>query len=425
MVYMVFARVDGFSNILSSVCCARTPYFSLFSSRKGQRDAGSAANLIAMLGLFLILYILFVPPAERDLLLSGGTQPPGETPSDGALISYLINTQPGKLHYFFESDFEHPIPPFTLRESKYSNILYRDNSFVLRRSWFSNTGHEIKFSLPSVRDATGVKLTFDVTGNPKGNLMISLNGRLFFNRELSSGMVNPIDLPLEYLSSENVLEFLLSPADIVFWRPNNYQIADFVLAGDFIDPTNLENSHRFFLNDLEKNNLGEARLLFSPSCNRHEVGKLSVLINGQTIYSAIPNCNNLNNIHFLPNILQDENIITFVSTEGEYLISLGNIRTRITDKEQPTFYFEIPSSTYEKLRTQRQYIELELSLQDDEKFKEAYILVNSVKFFLNTRTNSHTRRIPFEVLEQGTNSIQIQPLNSFEVIRLRVGLYDN
>ena len=398
---------------------------SLSSKKRAQRDAASAANLVALLGLFLILYILFVPPAERDLLLSGRTETPGDTPSDGALVSYLVNTQPGRLNYIFKSEFDHQIPSFTLRESKYSNILAEENSFVLHRSWFSNQAHSIQFSVPSVRQATSLKLTFNVNAQPKGNLIISLNGNVFFNRELNGGMVNPITIPIDLLSSENTLEFMLSPADLVFWRANNYQITDLLLAGDFLETSTLENSHRFFLSDVEKGNIGEARLLFSPSCNRNTVGRLSIFLNGQSIYSSIPDCNSLTNVFFNPNILEDENIITFSSAEGEYLISLANVKTRITDQEYPTYYFELPESTYEKLRSGRQYLEIEMSLQDDERFKEAYILVNSVKFFLNTRTNEFSRKIPHEVLEKGTNSIQIQPLNSFEVIRLRVGLYDN
>ena len=419
---MIFARVDGFFSTLSN------PYslFSVTRAKKGQRDAGSAANLIALLGLFLILYILFVPPAERDLLLSGGTSttPDGDSPS-GALVSNLINTQPGRLHHFFANEFEHPVPSFMLRESKYSNILVDKNSFVIRRSWFSNTPHTIEFSVPSVRDVTGLKLTFNVADSPKGNLIISINDHIFFNREVNRGMVNPIEIPIDRISSNNVLQFQLSPADAAFWSPNHYSITDLILAGDFIDPTTLENSHRFYLSDIEKGNLGESRLLFSPSCNRNTIGRLTIFINGQTIYSSIPDCNSLNNVHFSPSILQDENTITFSSAQGDYLISLANVKTKITDQDYPTYYFEITDSTYDKLRTGRQYVELELSLQDDERFKEAYILVNSVKFFLNTRTNSYTRRIPFEVFERGTNSVQIQPLNSFEVIRLRVGLFDN
>ncbi|MFW6231311.1 MAG: hypothetical protein ACOC32_04805 [Nanoarchaeota archaeon] len=400
-------------------------HHSRLRSRRAQRDAGSAANLVALLGVFIILYVLFVPPADRDELLNGGGTDGDDDDDDFDLVSYLINTQPGELHYFYDDDFEHPLPSFYLRESQYSEVLAEENPFSLRRSWFSDARKAIRFDVPSVRQASSLKMSFTVDNEPKGNLIILFNGEEIFNKRLDSGQITPITLPKEMLADSNALDFLLSPPDLAFWEANNYEISGLTVTGDFVDLTTLENSQKFFLEEIEKGNIGEARVLFSPNCNKNTVGKLTIMLNDESIYSAIPDCNALNTVYFDPAILVDsENVIRFSSAQGEYTMSLVNVKTQITDEEYPTYRFELTESTYDKLRSGDQYINVTLEMQDDEQFKEAYLLVNTVKFFIETNDNVYWRKIPDEVLEEGTNTVEIRPLNSFEAIRLKVGLYD-
>jgi hypothetical protein len=411
MIYMNPGFRDDLSSIFSHRGSSR--------SKRAQVDASGAATLIAYVALFVVLYILFVPPETRKELLEEG-----DVTLSGDLISYLVDTQPGKLQYFFDDEFDHFISTFMLRETSFSNVLVEENPFTLQRSWFSDKRKSISFTVPSVRDTTKLLLTFSVDAQPKGNLIILLNGDEVFNKALTQGDVNPITLPLNLVSSSNKLEFVLSPPDLAFWKSNRYEISGARLVGDFVDASTSQNVQKFYLEEIEEDNLGESRLIFSPSCNQNSVGKLTVNLNGANIYSSIPDCDSLNTVHFLPDILQKENLLAFSSSEGEYMMSLINVKTKITDKDYPTYYFEVTDSTFDNLLDETQYVNLSVHMQDDENFKEAYVLVNSVKFFLDTRENVYSKVIPAEVLQIGTNTVQIQPLNSFEVIRLKVGLYD-
>jgi hypothetical protein len=396
-------------------------------NKKAQPTANGAANLISLITLVIVLYILFVPPDVRENLLGDGTTTEdSDTLVSNKLITWLIDKQPGKLAYLSRNSYEHNIPFFTLRESKFSNVLAEENPFQVKRSWFSNKNKEITFSIPSVKDTQSVKLAFSVN-NPKGNLIISLNGYEFFNQEITNGAVNPIELPLGFLSNTNILEFKSSPTDLAFWKANSYDVNSLLMTGDFTDSSALDNSFRFYLeNDEKVGEITKAWLLFSPQCNRNTVGKLSMSINGQSIYSAIPDCNSKNTVYFNPEILRDdENSISFSSAKGEYAMDLVYINTKIAEADYPSYYFELPASTYDKVESGDYYLNVSVLMPDDENFKEAYVLVNSVKLgYIDTRSNEFFRSIPKEVLQEGTNVVAIEPLNSFEMVSFKVGLYD-
>ena len=404
-----------------------TEIFSRKPSKKGQKDAASAANLIALLGLFMILYILFVPPAERDALLDGTRTDTDSSSSDNgvAYIRTLLSEQPGDLVRLPQQDFEYAIPSFTLRESTYSKVLVEENPFIVRRSWFSDDSKQIEFSVPSVRDTIRLLLTFSVDSNPKGDLEIILNGNRIYHASPGEGPIVPLEIPVEHLRDRNVLTLSSSLPGMRFWDSTNFRIRGLSIAGDFYEPEDLENYNNFFMTENEVNNLESSRLTFSPSCTRETVGRLSININGQSIFSAIPDCNTLNRINFDSKILQEDNIISFVSSGGDYTISLARITARLDEVEFPRYNFELSEREYNEINSNRNYIRVKIDLQDDERFKEAYVLVNSVKYFLNTRSNSFETKVEPSVLRQGRNVIELQPLNTFTALNLKVDLLEN
>ncbi|MFP4190288.1 MAG: hypothetical protein ACLFSL_04605 [Candidatus Woesearchaeota archaeon] len=402
--------------------CART---SFFSSKRSQKDASSASNLIALLGLLMILYILFVPPAEREELLEGDQSSSGSDDSqDGRLETVLLEENPGKLVRSPEEDFEYSLPSFTLKESTYSSVLAEENPFIVDRSWFSDSSEKIEFTMPSVKDAVKVLLTFDVGPEPEGDLKISLNGDEIFMASLDEGPIDPITLPEEQLRGNNTLTLTSSLPGFSFWSSTTYRIRGLSIAGKFYEPEDLESSHKFFLDDEVLDNIDSTRLTFSPTCNKETVGQLSINMNGQSIFSSIPDCNTLNRVNFNPELLEKENTISFISAEGDYTISLGEITASLGDVDNPRYSFHLSEEDHESLKSGDRAMKLSLELQDDESFKEAYVLVNSVKYFLNTRENGFSRTIRHEVLREGRNTVEIQPLNDFEAIGLEAAIYN-
>ena len=372
----------------------------------------------------MIMYILFVPPAEREELLEG--RPSVEDPDDphpDRLVRTLIDEEPGKLVRSPTEDFEYSLPSFTLRESTYSSVLLDENPFIVRRSWFADSSRHFEFSLPSVSDTVRVLLTFEVGHAPEGDLEILLNGQEVFQGMLGEGPIKPLELPLGYLRDSNTLTLRSSLPGFRFWSSNAYRISGLTLAGDFYNPDDLESSHTFFIEDKDVENLDSARMTFSASCDRETVGKLSITMNGQSIFSSIPDCNTLNRVNFNPDMLERENTVNFVSTGGDYTISLGKIMARLGDIENPRYNFELSRDDYRDLEAGRKQLRVYLDLQDDERFKQAYVLVNSVRYFLDTRDNRFEETIRHEVLREGRNSVEIMPLNDFDAIGMKVNLY--
>lgn len=418
--------IEGSKNVFFERNSVSTRSNSIFS-RKAQSTASGAANLISLLALIIVLYILFVPPDVREELLDGSSSSDSDDgiTISGNLISYLVDKQPGELEVTPQYYFDHNIPYFNLKENKYSNALVEENPFQIKRSWFSNKNKIVNFAIPSIRETQNLMMSFSVA-NPKGNLIIKLNGNEIFNQELSDNLISPIELPIDFIGEENTLEFVASPPDLAFWRSNRYDISSLYVTGDFVDKSSLDNSHKFFLEKPEFENIEKSWLIFAPLCDVNNVGKLSIHINGQSIYSAIPDCSDGNVVYFNPNVFKEyENVISFASAEGEYAIDLANVRTRLDEIEYPKYYFELSDSTYDEIKDGDQYINVSMMMPDDDEFKEAYILVNSVKLgFIDTRENSYSKVIPRQVLQEGTNTIAIEPLNTFDVISFHVGLYD-
>ncbi len=394
----------------------------IFSTR-AQKDASSAANLIALLGLFMIMYILFVPPAEREALLDDPPVEDPDTPHVGRLVKTLIDEEPGELVRSPAEDFEYSLPSFTLRESTYSEVLLSENPFVVRRSWFSDSAKELEFSVPSVKDTVRLLLTFEVGSRPRGDLEILLNGYRIYHGLPDEGPMDPIEIPRDKLRDKNRLTLRSSLPGLMFWSATEFRIRGLKLAGDFYDPADLESSHTFFISEQELDVLESARMTFSPSCDRDKVGRLSINVNGQSIFSSIPDCNTLNRVSFNPDILEEENEIAFISTGGDYTISLGKVTGRLGEMEAPRYAFELSESEYRSLMSRSKSLKVSMGLQDDDRFKEAYVLVNSVRYFLNTRDGSFEQVVDPEVLRKGRNVIEIKPLNSFEAVSLKAGLY--
>ncbi len=397
---------------------------SLFSSRnsfkRSQSDASSAANLIALLGIFIVIYILAVPPAERDALLGDD---PVHDDENGEDVDSLLDERPGLLEYVPDDEKEHSIPSFTLRESSYSTTLMEANPFSIRRSWFSHNRREFDFSISSVDELTRAIMSFDVDDEIKGELIITLNGHEIYSGKRRSGLQSALEIPVEYLSSENTLEFSLSAPDLRFWEANRYGINALRIAGDFTDRSDLEDTHNFLLSEDEYGNIERSRLRFTPDCNRDSVGRLTILMNSETIYSSIPDCNTLNRVDFNPDVLQKENEIAFISSEGEYRISQINVQNFLSDVEHPRYSFEISDSDYDAIQSGARRLKVSLELEDDERFKEANVLVNSVNFFMNTRENNFEKEIPKEVVRRGRNTIKVDPMNTFELVRLKADIY--
>lgn len=393
-------------------------------NKKGQASptsAGGAATLIVILGLIFVLYILFLPPEVREELLNPENESDDYTYSD-EVKSLLLNKAPGKIDHVSLKTYEHNIPSFNLMKTTNSRIFAQENPFLVKRTWFSSKEKEIFFEVANLRETSEVKMSFNAPER-KGRLSIMLNGAEIYNKELTNTMVEPITLG-ENIMQNNRLIFSVSSPDWRFWDSNYYSIENLIVAGDVSDSSNLEGVHTFFVEEQEKRNIDEARLIFTPVCQETTVGKLIIDLNGENIYSSIPDCGSPVRIDFSPSLLMpEENYINFKSGFGQYLLDTINVKTEVSESYYPTYYFDLSGSQMENIDDKDDQINITVEMLDDDEFKEAYVLINSKRAYIDTRDESWTKDIR-NFVKEGTNTVQIKPMKSLEIIRLRIEIFD-
>jgi hypothetical protein len=322
---------------------------SLFSpQRKGQAmtntGAGGAAFLVLIVTLIIIFYILFLPPEDRDALLNDGYVP-GTPDSNSGGYTHLLGSTPlqeqvGKIDYVSQSSIEHPLSSFTIYTKTDANLIQQVSSLYVKNSAFDKQGKEVSFTID--RYATeNVFLSFNVY-RPAGTLRIYLNGLQLFEGELAPGSPTPIALPANYLKQENVLYFTVSSPGFAFWRVNHYELQNLRIVGDITDDSQSMNMQKVYLVSKEYETMETAVLEFFPDCSNQQVGKMSLFVNRELLFTGIPDCGLKNRVSLGKETLRSgENTVEFVSDKGSYIIDQVQLTVDLDEPEYPIYYFTL------------------------------------------------------------------------------------
>ena len=102
-------------------------------------SGGSAATLIGIITILLIFYILFLPPAEREGLLSDAN-----ITETGEVIQkeILLKAPIGKIDFVGENEFDHYLPNIYLHESRAADILANINQFKIKKTIYKTDRKE-------------------------------------------------------------------------------------------------------------------------------------------------------------------------------------------------------------------------------------------------------------------------------------------
>jgi len=398
----------------------------LRSSRKAQ-DGTKAATLVAIIAGLIILYILFIPPSQREEILNITN----ESAADGSNVTIapsqtLLLVHPGLLEYVSATEYEKSIPPLTLLVSTEATTLKTAEAISIKNSWFSNKFYNLTFSVGDLQNTRNVLFSFNVEDS-KGELIIELNGQTIYQKEPQEHNVALI-LPSDALSSKNSLMIKSASTGFAFWRTNSHRLSGLKIIADVTDISKRKSQSSFVLSSAESSNLETARLRFYVDCaSKQELGKLSVAINNQEVYSQIPICGEIVSQQISTNILTGgENTIVF-STEFEKptmaYYQIDNILIRLSLKEPLplTYYFDLNSTNFNAVTAGTRNLIVEMLFTDSSTRKKADVYINGIKTGLETRERNYTRVIS-SFAKQGNNAIKIEPLSTFEIVDLIVKL---
>lgn len=389
---------------------------------KRAQNGTNAAILIAVLSAFIIIYIMFLPASQREDLLEGDGSSIGSSVSQNKIV--LLKESVGRLDPGAKVR-DKTLPNVNIFESTNAKVLEEFSPITIRNGWFVKKSRTASFTLQEPENIDNVFLSFSAPIR-KGILSIFLNNGLIFEFRVSGIDAGPIKIKKSLLKKENELVFMVSSVGAKFWDTNEYSLADIRLIGDITDISKQASQNAFSITDKEIENIEKAELRFIPYCSSTvEAGNLDARINGESVFSAVPVCNDRYVVDIpLAALREGSNKLLFRAQKGSF--SIEQIKLSFTQKEVPesVFFFEVNETTFRKIgdgRNQSHNAFLELEFVDDSEVKRADINLND-RFIRIDQDKKGFRKQVTSLIEEGNNFIKIIPRNIVEIVEVKIQL---
>lgn len=387
----------------------------VFQVKKGQASGAGAAILVMLIAVLIVVYILAIPPSQREELLEGE----GAGTVSGIENDTLLLATPGRMDYMAQKEIEHPISSVSLYSTTDAQVVKSVSSLYAKNAWFDKKEANVTFSLEDIENTGNVLLSFNVK-DPSGSLIIELNGDEVFNSEITRINVDPIKLPEDKLKEHNTLVFKVSGVGFKFWGVNEYNLEKIKITADITDITTREAKQVFLVTSTEKENAEKSTLRFYSDCKPTETGILNVFLNGHNIFSAAPDCGVMRTIEISPtSLVAGKNELHFKTSRGAYVIDSIVLKTDLKEMTYPTYYFDVDKETYGSIQSGLLNVGLAMEFPDDIEQKKADIFINGHAQDLYTTDRIFKLTLsPF--INLGNNVIEIKPKTTLEVVNLKV-----
>jgi len=395
---------------------------------KRAQSAAGAAVLVVIIAVLLIMFIAVMPPKERAELL-GETSANGSTTGtsssegieDAVPEKILLTTTPGRIDYLAQNEMEHPLPVINVYTRTDAQVLGEKKTVYAKKSSFSEEKSTLKFEIPDLTHSQNFLLNFAVL-EVKGRLVMMLNGEEIFNAEIETTSL-PLTLPKNLLQEENELVFSAVSPGLAFWATNVVSLENVKVVADVTDVGAQSAKNIFLVSEMEKRNLEKVILKFQPTCNYGEVGRLMVYVNGEEIYSGIPDCDlAMVPIEFSPNLVYEgENELVFRTEKGTFLLSHVMVQSKLKEVDFPTYYFELSYEQYTAVKDEDRRVRLEMDFVDVVTAKYGDIVFNGHLYPFDTKEVTYTVDLSEDIV-RGNNALKIKPKKSIEIRELRVDL---
>ena len=382
--------------------------------KKSQTSAGGIAVLIFLIALFMVLYLLFVPPEERARLLGENktNDVNQDTNIQGVKTNILLTQTPGLLKPFEEDTSKHEIDSIQLYLRNEPLIDDLATSLTISKTIFKEETKELRFNIQDLTNLNKASLFFFV-GEAKGNLIINFNGIEIFNDKASG--LKTITLPEGYTKETNILLFKVSSPS--FFGKNTYTLKDIKVREEF-ELTNTKEERTFVLSASET---GNAELSFFAFCNQAPAGsRLRIFLNKEEIFNNVLGCvSSEKNVEIKEEDLkQGTNDLLFEIDKGDFLLNDINLKVELEEGGSRTYKFSITEKQMDDITASAKEVKVIMNFKDD-KNKRATINVNGNEFSLET-TDLEYERFITSLIREGNNFIRILPGNEFTVDLLEI-----
>ncbi|HLC56293.1 MAG TPA: hypothetical protein VJJ23_03600 [Candidatus Nanoarchaeia archaeon] len=390
--------------------------------KRGVDDVQGVVTFLVILALLIVLYVLLLPPAERESLLNQ-TDNEGTPGVNGNGVKTLLLESPGTVYPIENGVLKHDINPVNVYVKIEPEITTLANSLYISRGLFGGQNQNLVFNVNDLSNLNRLVLSFSVT-EPRGTLIIEINGNVIFNEKLVVAGSRVIELPISFVNNRNELKFYTNNPGILFWMKNQYSLSEIKLKEEF-KKVNSKETRTFTVTKSEKNNVERSTLRYFLYCNsaKDEDTILKIMLNENTIGTENVKCQSgERNTDFNPGLLNEgNNELGFTIDSGDYLINEIKIYNQLKTKMFATYFFSIDSDDYDKIKGDEKNVVLRVSLGPGNEVKKGTIFINQFTIHINTDENFYEKDISDLVLES-ENLIKIVPENEFDVNSLRIDL---
>ena len=392
-------------------------------NRRAQEEGKAVGVLLLIIALFVVLYMLFIPPEERADLLGEDTSDLTTTnvPSTSSETEILADA-PGIVSPNLNFGTTHNIPSVNLYVKTEPKITPLASSLIIKKALFSSTSPQLSFPFDLSADSEKVILKLD-THQGEGTLEIDINDNTIFTEEITTKSSRIIEIPRTFLKKNNRLTFTASGPGLAFWKTNQYVIKDIVLKEEF-SLVNSKEMRTITLKQKEYETLKDANLEYILYCNKEPkkgVTLMQLLINNKNVLSRqLPCISKKETIEIPLSLLQTQtNTVTLAIDDGDFSFHDIKLITESAEQGQPDYTFTINKETFDKIVKGIKKVELDFFLEDTSQKKTARIHINDGSVLMKTTSNRFTVDIS-AYIEQGTNFIQILPSNTFSITGFKI-----
>jgi len=381
----------------------------------------NAAILIAVIAGLIILYIVFLPDAEREALLEDENinKVTGQDDDEDVLLREFL----GRIDVV-EDIKDKIIPNVFLFETTNAKELDRINPFIVRNGWFDKSGKAVNFGIDDLENTDNVILSFKADKH-EGILTIKLNNEKIYENDIETETVSPIRLKNNLLSSSNTLEFSVSSVSYRFWKTNDYSLEDIRIIGDITDKSKQESENVFTLTGTEMFNIEMSDLRFVPYCGSvAKVGVLEIFINNRNVFSGVPVCEDPYRQPIPLSILNaGENRIVFKTNKGSYSVEQIKVEFEEKDIQEYVFFFEVNQTQMDDINSRDKESILTVEFVDGRRNKRADLNINDRLSTIDEDGRIFTKNLD-RFIEEGNNFIEIRPRTKLDIVEIRVEIRD-
>ncbi|MEK6943114.1 MAG: hypothetical protein AABX00_03570 [Nanoarchaeota archaeon] len=375
----------------------------------------NAALLVSIVSGLIILYIVFLPTADKEKLLSGET----DQQNAAQQSKLLLDVVPGTLNTQGNLENDKKIPDIFLIETTNAVEIKKFNPFIVRNGLFDTKVYTMDFEITDPENTDNVVLAFTAK-KKQGVLTVKLNDQIIFENEITNSITEPVKLDKGLLSKTNTLEFSVSSVGLKFWTTNEYGFENVRIIGDITDRTKQESNNVFEITESEFASLDKVTLKFTPYCSSiNELGLLDIFVNDKKLFSSVPVCDRPYKQSVPKSLLNEgSNNIIFKTNKGSYSVEQISASLEFKDTKAKTYFFDVSPELYNEIKDGTDVL-VSMKFTNSQDQKRLKMDINGKLETVETSKGTFSKSIANR-LTSGNNYITLEPLEDVEVAQLRV-----